>query len=77
MGKKEQLAELDRQLAEVEKTKKWVPASWLLAGLFAFIALLFPLFWIFALLIAIFAIIDSYRTSRRMNELNLEKAKLK
>ena len=71
MGKKEQLEELDRQLAEAKKKLRIAGVGVISGILFIFI------FWPIALII--FAMVIGYYLvyGKRINEINLEKAKLK
>lgn len=77
MGKKEHLEELDKQLEEANKKKKIGTRGLITSVLFIIFGFLFPLFWIIALLALIFSIGYIFSGSKRINEINLEKAKLK
>jgi type III secretory pathway component EscV len=77
MGKKELVEELDRQLAKAQKTKRLLIFAWITITLFLFIGFVFPLLWFLALLLIIFAIVDYYSANKKIEKINLEKAKLK
>ncbi|MBI3035338.1 hypothetical protein HYY71_03370 [Candidatus Woesearchaeota archaeon] len=77
MGKKELVEELDKQLAKAQKTKRLLIFVWITITLFLLIGFVFPLFWFLALLLIIFAIVDYYSTNKKIEKINLEKAKLK
>lgn len=77
MGKKELAEELDRQLAKAQKTKRLLIFAWITIILFFLIGFVFPLLWFLALLLIIFAIVDYYSANKKIEKINLEKAKLK
>ena len=77
MGKKEQLEVLDKQLKEANlKLKKTNMGLVSLVVLF-FGALLFPLLWILVIFVFVMVLITYSSNKRRINEIELEKAKLK
>ena len=77
MGKKEHLEELDKQLEEAKKKKRTGTRGLITSVLFIIFGFFFPLLWIIALLALIFSIGYIFSGSKRINEINLEKAKLK
>jgi uncharacterized membrane protein len=77
MGKHEHLQELDKQLAEAQKKKKSGSRGIITSVCFLLIGFLFPLFWILGIIALIFSIGYIFSGSKRINEINLEKAKLK
>nr|MBI4156301.1 SdpI family protein [Candidatus Woesearchaeota archaeon] len=77
MGKKETLEELDKQLKSAQKTKRSA-SYWMITGVVTiFLALIFPLLWIFVIVAFIMVMVNYIPASRRINEINIEKAKLK
>ena len=77
MGKKEHLEELDKQLELAKKKLKVARNGTISAFVIAIVALLMPLFWFVVILLFIFSIVYYMVYSKRINDINLEKAKLK
>lgn len=77
MGKKEQLDELDHQLARAKS--KVTDAHFNLGFAIAstIIGFLFPILWLLAIMFFCFAIYYYVVYGKRINEVNYEKAKLK
>ena len=77
MGKKEHLKELDKQLEEAKKKGGIGTKGLITSVVFAVTGFFFSFLWIVALLVLIFSIGYIFSGSKRINEINLEKAKLK
>ena len=77
MGKKEQLEELDRQLEEAKKKLGGAKIAMFSIIFWIFVGFLLPILWIGALLTLIFAVVNYSSSTKKINEINIEKAKLK
>ena len=77
MGKKEQLTEIESQLKTAKRKIRNANIGMVGFFILLFIGSLFPFLWLIAVLILITSLINYASGSRRINELNLEKAKLK
>lgn len=77
MGKKEQLEELDKQMAEAKNKIKKANTGIISVIITAILGFVMPFLWIFTLIILVFAIIYYTTYNKKINEINYERAKLK
>ena len=77
MGNKELIEELDKQLIKARKRKKYAIFGWVTTFLFFLFGFAFPFLWLLTLLILIASIIDTHSSSKQIDKITLEKAKLK
>ena len=77
MGKHEQLEELGKQLAQAKRKKK--NANFGIVGILVTLifGFLLPFLWILTVILFILVIVNYTSAYRRINELNLEMAKIK
>jgi len=77
MGKKEQIEELDKQLQEAQKKLGGAKIALFSIIVWVFLGFLLPILWIGAILTLIFAVVNYSSNSKKINQINIEKAKLK